>query len=649
MHRLFFLISILFTVSFPHFLPGELKAQCLSTISTYPYAEDFETGTGGWNSGGLSNDWACGIPGKAYITTAGSGTRCWVTGGLNGSFYSLGQRSWVQSPCFDFSTLQHPFVSMKLFWEGENQYDGTTFQYSLNNGQTWINVGSTNDPVNCLNTEWFNTSNITALNTLATPREGWAGTVQPTAGGCFGGNGSGGWVEAKHCMPYLAGQPQVQFRFAFGAGTICNAFDGFAFDDIRIGEAPSNSADFTVACAPGTSLGYTFTQNAAFCPDGFSWDFGDPASGAANLGSGPSAQHTFSAPGTYTVTLTVSGPCNAPASISKTIQTLDLSLSGVPPGCAGGLPGSIASNGSGGASPLTYTLLPGTSVSATGLFNGLGPGTYTVTVGDAGGCTLSSTIGLVNPSAPEIVSAQSAPALCFGEASGSIAVQAAGSQPIQSYTLLPGNLMQSNGSFSNLLPGSYTIVAIDAAGCSNISTLVVESPPALKFTKTSFTMAPCGDTLLGTLDVQAEGGTFPYRFLLLPDSVGGTGSIAVKRNGTKTIRITDARDCILQTEINIPERICCDGVWMPDAFTPNNDGLNDELRPMGLQGTLLKHFRIMNRWGQTVFFAQHEEDRWDGTLRGMPCDVGTYFYLVDYTCLSNGKAFVKKGNFLLMR
>jgi hypothetical protein len=90
---LFFLILISSLKSF---------GQCGFTVSAYPYLQGFETNTGGWNSGGVNNDWAWGSPSKAFITAAGGGSKCWVTGGLSGSFYNNAERSFVSSPCFEY-------------------------------------------------------------------------------------------------------------------------------------------------------------------------------------------------------------------------------------------------------------------------------------------------------------------------------------------------------------------------------------------------------------------------------------------------------------------------------------------------------------------------------------------------------------------
>ena len=78
-----------------------------------------------------ASDWAWGTPSHPSINTAAEGTKGWFVGSLSGTYYEFGQQSWLESPCFDFTALQYPYISFKLYWECERQYDGLGFQYSL--------------------------------------------------------------------------------------------------------------------------------------------------------------------------------------------------------------------------------------------------------------------------------------------------------------------------------------------------------------------------------------------------------------------------------------------------------------------------------------------------------------------------------------
>lgn len=89
-------------------------------------------------------------------------------------------------------------------------------------------------------------------------------------------------------------------------------------------------------------------------------------------------------------------------------------------------------------------------------------------------------------------------------------------------------------------------------------------------------------------------------------------------------------------------------VYLPNAFTPNGDGLNDffAIRNMGYQGVL--SFRIYNRWGQLVFETLDAARGWDGMHKNQPAEQGNYFYDIRLS-LRDGSSKHFKGEVLLIR
>jgi gliding motility-associated-like protein len=88
-------------------------------------------------------------------------------------------------------------------------------------------------------------------------------------------------------------------------------------------------------------------------------------------------------------------------------------------------------------------------------------------------------------------------------------------------------------------------------------------------------------------------------------------------------------------------------LYMPNAFTPNNDGKNDLFRiPPGVS-LKLKEFAIYNRWGNKVFSTNRITDGWDGTNHGRLLDTNSYVYIIDGQD-DNGKVLLK-GTVLLIR
>lgn len=75
----------------------------------------------------------------------------------------------------------------------------------------------------------------------------------------------------------------------------------------------------------------------------------------------------------------------------------------------------------------------------------------------------------------------------------------------------------------------------------------------------------------------------------------------------------------------------CEKVTLPNIFTPNGDGLNDQFRPELSEGVFSFNFSVFDRWGNELFRSKTEESTWDGTTEGNDCAEGVYFWVVQYT------------------
>jgi gliding motility-associated-like protein len=95
-----------------------------------------------------------------------------------------------------------------------------------------------------------------------------------------------------------------------------------------------------------------------------------------------------------------------------------------------------------------------------------------------------------------------------------------------------------------------------------------------------------------------------------------------------------------------------ESILFPNAFSPNNDGRNDEFMPIFVNVDIpnLKEysFSIINRYGQVIYQSTNPRFGWDGTFKGGQCDVGTYFYLCTVKNKKD-KSFTFKGDVTLLR
>jgi gliding motility-associated-like protein len=91
-------------------------------------------------------------------------------------------------------------------------------------------------------------------------------------------------------------------------------------------------------------------------------------------------------------------------------------------------------------------------------------------------------------------------------------------------------------------------------------------------------------------------------------------------------------------------------IYMPNAFTPNADGINDDFGPENLftEEDAEFIFQIFNRWGQKIYESSNINDRWDGNVNGFPGPEGVYLYLVRYIS-EDGTVYEAKGPFTLLR
>ncbi len=113
------------------------------------------------------------------------------------------------------------------------------------------------------------------------------------------------------------------------------------------------------------------------------------------------------------------------------------------------------------------------------------------------------------------------------------------------------------------------------------------------------------------------------------------------------IDITDEHTCVTTDTLQMLV-LKKSGYYLPSAFTPNNDGLNDLARPylIGMKG--LKSFSVFNRWGQLVFFTQTYGEGWDGRFKGVEQPTGVYVWILEFYNADN-KLVTEKGTITVIR
>lgn len=111
------------------------------------------------------------------------------------------------------------------------------------------------------------------------------------------------------------------------------------------------------------------------------------------------------------------------------------------------------------------------------------------------------------------------------------------------------------------------------------------------------------------------------------------------------LTVTDPYGCYATTSATLEPQTCC-SVAFPNAFTPGGT-INRTFEPIMSGFHRFHEFRIVNRWGTTVFDGGNTTVKWDGNYNGVPQDMGTYFYYLKYDC--GGKTIEAKGDVTLIR
>jgi hypothetical protein len=191
------------------------------------YFEDFESGNElfTWQTRGLTDKdttrWNLGFPDGDVISIPASGNHSWFTRITERTDI---ENSEVVSPCFDLSGLEKPMIKLNIWSSSEFKRDGAVMQYSQDFGNTWNNLGDVNEGVN-----WFNSEDIQSQPGGLTQFEGWNGVRMED------------WMSARYSLDFLKGATNVRFRMAYAAdGGGVEDVDGFAFDDVWIGERQQN-------------------------------------------------------------------------------------------------------------------------------------------------------------------------------------------------------------------------------------------------------------------------------------------------------------------------------------------------------------------------------------------------------------------------
>jgi gliding motility-associated-like protein len=464
---------------------------------------------------------------------------------------------------------------------------------------------------------------------------------------------------------------------------------------------------------------------------------------------------------TFCITLKVSSTCISGQSLNITVNTLGDGESGswTSPACLGdpnftfnatmsccpaassatltqptcSTPtGTITINTPAPAAGISYSIDGINYTNTNGIFTGLVPNTYNVTVKNASGCISTATIYTINsvPSAPSAPAATLTQPTCTTP-TGTITINTPAPAAGISYSIDGINYTNTNGIFTGLVPNTYNVTVKNASGCISITTTFtvnnVSSTPLLVIINPTPVCQPTTVDLTSPAITFGSEANLNYSYwvdatatvpLTNPTTISNSGTyyitgksitgcsitkpvivaIANKIDGIRyptvtaapnvplsllartlgnnysyqwippdglndptikdpiftydkktgyTIKITSDIGCITVDTLLV-DLINTAYVFVPNAWTPNGDGHNDYLFPLTANITQLKYFRIFNRWGQKVFETTSIGRGWDGMFQGKPMPMDVYTWTIE-AISTDGNNYQRIGKAVLLR
>ncbi len=254
--------------------------------------------------------------------------------------------------------------------------------------------------------------------------------------------------------------------------------------------------------------------------------------------------------GSYTISITDLNGCSHTESFSiSQPDPLSVNITSTNETCNNCNDGTASASANGGTPPYQYLWSSGDT---TANISALPPGTYTLSITDANGCTAQDSVLIQAFGCSDFdITSSLQNASCFNLCNGSIDISQvnAGTPPYQ-YFWSSGD---TTASINNLCSGDYSLTITDASLCADTFSFSISQPDSLSanITSTNETCNNCND---GTASASANGGTPPYQYLW--SSGDTTANISALPPGTYTLSITDANGCTLEEDIEIEEFLC---------------------------------------------------------------------------------------------
>jgi len=354
--------------------------------------------------------------------------------------------------------------------------------------------------------------------------------------------------------------------------------------------------------------------------------------------------------GTYVDTLYNFQTCDSILTVTTIeLDAINIMIDGLT-SCPGQSSGAAMATVSGGQAPYTFVWDPDTTGINSLNIDDLAPGVYNLLVNDDNGCTNESDV-FIDASTVVTVPFEAVDVNCFGYTDGMLMIDSLGQGLLYS---LDSFSFQEILVYENLSPGEYPLYIQDSLGCIHQAVFVIGEPPPVAVVLPQDTTIILGDSIvIPSVTNMMDSITYQwtpsdYLNCIDCDRVISHPTFST----TYTLVVTDENDCTASDEILILIDKARE-VFIPNAFSPNGDGINDIFMIYSNGGVEeILTFRVFDRWGELVFEDNNFQPNdithgWDGMFLGKFMNPGVLVYMAEIRFVDGVELLYKGGVTLL--
>ncbi|OXG05560.1 T9SS type B sorting domain-containing protein [Flavobacterium araucananum] len=329
--------------------------------------------------------------------------------------------------------------------------------------------------------------------------------------------------------------------------------------------------------------------------------------------------------------------------VSPKLKSFVLPNSLTPESCSGEKDGAFSIEISGGTAPFSYRLDKTTGVFSQGIagqtvfdFINLDGGSHIVYISDAQGCTSELEVNI--PNSIKINPIVHFDSVCTNNApttSVTVKINPIIKDLIDIDYSLDGGPYQSANTFKNVAPGSHMITARHTNGC-------IQSTKEFTINSVEPLALLLADGDMNEIIATTTGGTGQYLYSFNDESFSTNNKFVIYKSGIYTIAVTDKNGCSAKLSRYFEYIDVC----IPNNFTPNGDGINDEWGPGCTEIYKNLTFTVFDRYGRILGSYRYGQ-KWDGKYNGSELSSGDYWYVLKLNDNKDNREFV--GHFTLYR